>query len=431
MPNGLTIRDIIEPKNHFSNMSETSQTKTHFYKITNASKLKFNFPDTEIFNHLSLVGDEYYGQSDSPVEAGVVALGNRAICELKPVKDTGESFLEDLLSLKATHPDILLNQREWSIRSVTNEAKPVVRMRTDNGDEAEVTKDFILTGIGRGHVASLISPGGVGKSFLTLQCLFNMAIGKATPFTRKTEKRKVVYISLEDCLLDINNRYKKIFRQELKGGCLNTKSGLTNPQLKEVMHENFYVFSDSFVLLNKKGEPSTDRMFEILSGVSDVDLVVVDTARRSHDLNENDSAEMSMYVRLLEEIAKELDCACLLLHHSSKQGVLSKAQGVDTGATAARGSGALVDNGRGTWVMCKLPKNEAKEFGITEEDRGKYVLLEHEKCNSDQAHPRTILERIEGGLLQIADLKKLTDDESSTSKGTSSQSKFAKKGLLS
>lgn len=371
-----------------------------YYKITDAKALGALLPDLKKSESLILSGDNFFGTSPTKVEAGIICQRFTKHADIQPLESVDPAMGEDLAKLTPSAPESLITHRGWAVHDHPTKSEDYTPMDTSCGDQEEITPDSILTGVSRGDVASLVSAGGLGKSFLTLQNLVDMSCGRETFLTSKPKERKVVYLSLEDSMLNVTNRYKRVFKRMLEKESTKGSEGLSKEQLKWKLKCNLYVYSLPLVLIDNKGVEYPERVFELLQNIQNIDLIVIDTARRFQDLNENDSGQMSSYLRLLESIGKELNCATLLLHHSSKSGTLSKAQGVDVGASVARGSGAIVDNGRGTWVMCKLPKHDAEELNIKDEDRGKYVLLEHEKCNFEQAQPRRILERITGGLLE-------------------------------
>lgn len=271
-------------------------------------------------------------------------------------------------------------------------------------DQEKEEFDCILTGLLRGSVGSLISAGGTGKSILSLQLTIDLAYGKKNVFTRNTIPRNTCYISLEDPEIAVKNRLIDILKSR-------------KIENKQPLKDNIKVgVFPGLIFLDKKQNYKED-FIDIFTDDFSPDLIIIDTARRAHTLDENSAGDMNDFLCVLEDVARSLDTAVLLLHHSSKQGMMNKAKGEDTGSTAARGSAVLVDNGRGTWVMSKINKDQAEKFDI--DDRSNYVVIEHTKCNLEKAMPETVLSRGMNGLLSIYEQKDTsTKDKKKSPKNT-------------
>lgn len=87
------------------------------------------------------------------------------------------------------------------------------------------------------------------------------------------------------------------------------------------------------------------------------DLLIFDTLRKLHDLEENSSGEMKVLLEIFDRIALETGAAVLLIHHTNKSANLNGQQGDQS---SARGSNAIVGNTR--WSLhLETVKSDAGE----------------------------------------------------------------------
>ena len=110
-----------------------------------------------------------------------------------------------------------------------------------------------------------------------------------------------------------------------------------------------------------------------------VRIIVFDHARLVLAGDPNDAQDVTELTRVLTYIARETGAAVFLLAHSPKS-VLNK-EGDEMNAADIAGSSAFVDNSRATFMMWTMRKGEAKNLGISEQERSKYVRLENVKSN--------------------------------------------------
>lgn len=354
-----------------------------YYKITNARLL----PPTP---KLILVGDIYWGYQSKNLKKGILLKDNTTLSEILPVniKDIPSTVQEDLLNLSASPPEYIFNERGFCIIDKPKYTTAEVDFDLVLSEEESI--DFIITGLEKGEVGSLISAGGTGKSMIGLELSMKMALGLPSLLTNKPTSRNVCYLSLEDKIKGVSNRTKRIAKHmQLKSYDL------------KALKQNLRVIVDSINVGSNKTELNALPILDLFVGKESPDLLIIDTARRLHHLNENDSADMSAFISLLEAVGEHLGCAVLLLHHASKSSTGAKARGEEVGSEAARGSGAIVDNGRGTWYLYKMPRKEADNLNLTEEERQNYLILDHTKCNAERSQKRKILKRNNKGIIVV------------------------------
>jgi hypothetical protein len=113
------------------------------------------------------------------------------------------------------------------------------------------------------------------------------------------------------------------------------------------------------------------------------DLVVLDPYVKLHALEENDNGAMDFVCDLLATLAIDYDIAVDAPHHA-KKGQLTPGD-----ADSGRGASAIRDAGRLIHTLRTMSEEEAKTFGISPEDRTRYVRLDKGKVNLAPARTAT------------------------------------------
>lgn len=208
--------------------------------------------------------------------------------------------------------------------------------------------DETLVGLPRKEIGVLIAAGATGKSFFVLNLLLaSCNLTKNHLIVKKDDKNlKILYVSLEDRLDDINRRmnsYKEALHLDEKGLnkndldfeiiCYKGAKRLISKDIPQ--NEN-----ELWLNLNKKVQESR------------ADLVIIDTMIKTYEgYDENSNPDMSKVLSYFNEMAIDKNCSILLLHHTNKGSIHNNSQS----QTDSRGASAIVDNSR--WVL-SLKKNE-------------------------------------------------------------------------
>jgi hypothetical protein len=99
-------------------------------------------------------------------------------------------------------------------------------------------------------------------------------------------------------------------------------------------------------------------------------------------LQENSNDEMGFMVRIFRRIMDETGCVIIALHHTGKA---AAADMKSTGAYASRGATALVDASRQTSQVRGVMNEEAKRFGLTDDDRRDIFAEDNGKASLTRA----------------------------------------------
>ncbi len=254
--------------------------------------------------------------------------------------------------------------------------------------------DFVFCGLPVGAVGNIYSPGGAGKSFLSLELavgitsaeadhsLLNLAGGK---------EGQVAIFSGEDSEDEIFLRMNSIGKH-----------------IKPKVWNHVSTSIDLYKLTKRENINDTIFFDDVLKRVEGKRLVVFDTFNRLHSLDENSNGDMSKIISCYENLAYQSGAAILFLHHSNKVtlnfGQQSEPQ------QSARGASAITDNCRWQGFLQAMSQQEAKSYEIPVSDRERFVKFGGVKENYGKLTAARWLERHEGGVL-------LPSDSTKTAKG--------------
>lgn len=239
--------------------------------------------------------------------------------------------------------------------------------------------DFCLPGFLMGSVGALIARGGLGKSFVALAIAILLTCGVDLLGLGRFRTGRVLYLAAEDPWIALCCRLKAL------GGYLSDEE-------KRLVAQNLEVRPLAGASLDLIEESWSKSIVEAARGAR---LIVIDTLRRAHSLDENCGADMARLVRSMEVIAQRSGASVLFLHHANKA---SYADGGDSQG-AARGSSVLVDNIRWQSFLCPMLEQEARKYGISEDQRFHFVKWGVSKQNFGKPVGSTWLRREADGVL--------------------------------
>ena len=254
--------------------------------------------------------------------------------------------------------------------------------------------DFVLPGLVRQTVGSLICAGGGGKSMLILQLCAAIAMGEASPICPTTAMKpgKCLLIPAEDMQQTVASRLFHL--------------AMTNKLSSEQMEK----ISNNVKILDILGSGVSPNLCHaeenwvetIAEEGKDCRLIVLDTLRRFHLLDENSGGDMAFVVGKMEQIAYQTGAAVVFLHHTNKGAALSGGSDLQQ---ASRGSSVLVDNIRWQAYLSSMSRDESEKFtgklgGVPiGDDRGYYVRYGVSKQNYGPPLTEIWLKRGDGGIL--------------------------------
>lgn len=247
---------------------------------------------------------------------------------------------------------------------------------------------YVLPSLRPRTVGLIIAQEGVGKSFLALEIGLAKATGHDMTGIGVTGPGNVIYFSKEDPPEIIEERLQSIAPFIPSGGIARA-DGL----------EIISLCGKKATLVSEKSTVNEKLIRQIIKTGSGKDLLIFDTLRKVHDLEENSSGEMKVLLEIFDEIAMETGAAVLLIHHTNKSANLGKNQGDQS---SARGSNAIVGNTRWSLHLEKIVDFENP--GV------KMLKVSIPRANYGPEGGVWWLERVEGGVLVEADPPKILED---------------------
>jgi RecA-family ATPase len=255
--------------------------------------------------------------------------------------------------------------------------------------------DFVLPSVLTGTVASLVSPGGSGKTMWALQVAHQVAGAADLLGIGTFPAGPVLYLAAEDPQLAIEHR-------------LFAMGSRLDAATRGLMGERLTVQA----LIGHSPDIMDGRWYDAIEkAASGCRLVIFDTLRRFHTLEENDSGDMARVVGRLEKLATSAGCAVLFLHHSSKAMAIA---GRGDEQQAGRGSSVLIDNIRGGFFMSGMTKEDAARLSddgrkAIGDRRGYYVRWGGTKPNYGPPIQDIWYKRTAGGVLEPVGLVEVSN----------------------
>lgn len=249
--------------------------------------------------------------------------------------------------------------------------------------ERPANLDFVLPGLVAGTVGAIVSPGGSGKSALALQLSAHIAGGPDLIGLGPVKYGRTAYLPGEDPEIAVLHR---LF-------ALGEKCSLEH---REAMADNCYIEPLEKFSVNIMEDEWFNYITQIANGRR---LLILDTLRMVHQLDENDSSAMTQVVGRMKTIAAKTGCAIVFLHHTSKSSAMN-GQGAEQ--QASRGSSVLVDNIRWQGYLRGMSEADAKVYGVDDGQRRFFVEFGVSKQNYGAPYTPTWLRKVSGSDPEIA-----------------------------
>lgn len=219
-----------------------------------------------------------------------------------------------------------------------------------------------------GYVSVLVAPGGVGKSTLAFALGLAVATGRPLLNSRVWQTGNVLLCPLEDPDEETDRRLAALQRQyEIEPETLQGHIYKITPDDQDLVIAQLSV--DGMTIAT----PHKDALIQIVRDRG-IKLVVVDPFVNCHQLEENSNPHMNAVARAWREVARQAECAVLLVHHTRKGAEPGDAEG-------SRGAKAVIDAARVSSTLAPMSKEEAERWGIGDAMRRFYVRMDDAKRN--------------------------------------------------
>lgn len=258
--------------------------------------------------------------------------------------------------------------------------------------------DYVIPGLVRGTVGSIVGPGGTSKSMFALQLAHCIGGGVDLLGFGSLPTGRVSYLSAEDGIDVLHERLHEIGSRLKAGQREACHAAITAVDLSSSAPDLFHPSA------------ALEWVKHIESLATGRRLLIVDTLRSFHTGDENSGADMSLVVARLRGIAARTKCALLFIHHASKAAVLSEQGEMQQ---ASRGHSVLTDNIRLQTFMLGLTSDAAKKLcvrgsshPIGDEYRS-YVAFGSAKQNYGEMKNGRWYRRGNGGVLEAVEVGKI------------------------
>lgn len=268
-----------------------------------------------------------------------------------------------------------------------------------------------------GKVTVLAGPGGVSKSMLMLHLLVYGALGQSWAGFHVNEPLRGLYASYEDDKMELHKRVHRL------ASALKDKDDGLGDMLYDIdgmLQRNLLLYAadeeaTSWLLMRKEDQRSaaerTERV-EWLVGLikhARLKVLVLDPVVYTHNLEENNTGDMALYMQTLTHIAKATNCAVVVLHHMHKTAQWATLDEINQGSL--RGASSFADNSRSVGVLVSMPQKDATRYGIPASDSTQYAIFKHVKHNYSAPMPPVVFQRDGALLVPRPDIEMLTVSE--------------------
>lgn len=238
---------------------------------------------------------------------------------------------------------------------------------------------YVLPSLRPRTVGLIVAQEGAGKSFLALEISLAKATGHDMTGIGIAGPGNVIYFSKEDPPEIIEERLQSI-------APFIPNEGMARADGLEIIS----LYGKPATLASEKLMVNEKLIRQIIKTGSGKDLLIFDTLRKLHDLEENSSGEMKVLLEIFDRIALETGAAVLLIHHTNKSANLNGQQGDQS---SARGSNAIVGNTR--WSL---------HLETVKDDSGeKRIKVSIPRASYGPEGGEWWLERTDGGVLMASD----------------------------
>ena len=287
--------------------------------------------------------------------------------EAMPLKGDVSDWIENGGTPEALY-ELIDKTPDWSQESVVK--VPLLFPFPIRGEDIP-RRQWIVPGLLlRRNVTILVAPPGSGKSLLTLQMALMMGTAKRWGGWHPRGPCKTLVINAEDDSDEM--------RRRLYAACQEMKITAADLAQRVAIAE---APGGSIIVAKADSRTKTvveqPMVKELLKTVKEYgfDVLVVDPFAETFEGDENSNSELKWAAVLWRDIARETNCAVMLVHHTRKFN--AEAGDMDS----ARGGGALVGVARVVSTLFAMTEEEAGIYGITNDDRHLYLRFDDAKAN--------------------------------------------------
>ena len=249
-------------------------------------------------------------------------------------------------------------------------AMPVLEVLDVGDDDQPIPPRQWLLGNAfcREFVSGLIAPGAGAKTSLRLAQALSLTSGRSLTGELVFVRCNVLFVCLEDGMKEARRRaragmiHHNVSRAEVKGRLFLTTP--TRMKMAQYGPKNSVVAGD------------LDRAIRNFVDERKIDLVMIDPIKKAHSVAENSNDDMDAVITIFSALAIEKNIAVDIASHERKSG-----QPEAGDVNRARGAGSVKDGGRLMYTNTWMTEDEAKTFGVSEDERRLLFRVDSAKVN--------------------------------------------------
>lgn len=272
-------------------------------------------------------------------------------------------------------------EAEASIKAALEQAGKIKATPYDWRDPTKIPQRQWVFGrwLLNGTVAVVVAPGGMGKSTLISGMALSLGSGRECLGKTVWGGPKRVWVWNQEDDLDELSR------------SLQAAAKLHGLEPADVS-DNLFVDSamDGAPLCTATDDRNGVQLLEpVYDAIKEellrrgIKVLIIDPFVSSHEVDENSNTKIDKIVKAWGRVAKAADCVIVLVHHTSKAG------SAEVNTNSARGASALASAARSLLTLNRMTLDDAKKYGIEEDQRWRYVVVSDDKHNRAPAESGT------------------------------------------
>lgn len=274
-------------------------------------------------------------------------------------------------------------RRKWNLPNpvVTIEDKlppPLIEIEWEDGATAAMIprRRWLVGSFAiRGALTVLVAPPGAGKSTLNIALAVAGVTGRGEIVGEAVHEPIKAWVwNNEDDKLELRRRLAAILQHwNVAPTVLRGKLGLNSGSERPLVVAR--ATRDGAVLRLPDIEAIIERV-----QAEGIGLLIVDPFVETHEVDENNNAQIKAVAAMWREVARRGDCAVVIVHHTGKPPPASP--DAWTGSlSASRGASSLGGVARIMRTLFAMSPADAGKFGLDAEERRLWVRLDDAKAN--------------------------------------------------
>jgi hypothetical protein len=228
----------------------------------------------------------------------------------------------------------------------------------------------------RKYVSVTVAPGGLGKTANSIVEALAMATNRHLTGTKPDENLNVWLFNSEDPRDELERRIMAAcIRYKIKPEDIDGPDGRGRLFLDTGREQELVIAREDKKSGVRVVQPVVEAVVEQIKQ-NKIDVLIVDPFVSTHAVNENDNGAIDKVAKLWAQIADKTNCAIDIVHHLRKQ-----TDGREATVEDARGAVALIGAARSVRILSRMSAVQAKEGGLTEQERFGYFSITHGKSN--------------------------------------------------